>query len=337
MSATAYRLISLAATAVAASVLSLSACAVPSNDPDSSELVGAPEDGSTGTNEDAITGNLTVGSTLIATANVNLRTGPSTSKSILHVIPSGSSVTVVSGSPQNGFYQVKHNGTTGWSYGQYFKAGASNWGTCSVNGTAGVCEDTGSCGSGHSPHAGFCPGPSNIQCCTPDGGGGGGGGGSSSKRDDAIARAKSAMGFSYWWGHARFRPEGPTSSNKGSCSGSCPSCSHSGSYGGDCSGLAGKVWQVPSSNSDLTTDSHPYSTASFVNDTSQWSTVSRSNVIKADAMVYNSNGAGHIFIYESGDGWGSMYAYECKGCSYGCVHDLRTASSAYHAIRRAGY
>jgi hypothetical protein len=32
-----------------------------------------------------------------------------------------------------------------------------------------------------------------------------------------------------------------------------------------------------------------------------------------------------------------MYAYECKGCADGCVYDLRTASSAYHAIRRTGY
>ena len=31
-----------------------------------------------------------------------------------------------------------------------------------------------------------------------------------------------------------------------------------------------------------------------------------------------------------------MSACECKGCSYGCVYDLRTASSAHHGIRRAG-
>jgi hypothetical protein len=49
--------------------------------------------------------------------------------------------------------------------------------------------------------------------------------------------------------------------------------------------------------------------------------------------VYNTNGAGHTFLYESGDGWGSMWAYECKGCSYGCVHNLRTATTTYHAIR----
>ena len=153
---------------------------------------------------------------------------------------------------------------------------------------------------------------------------------------DAIARAKSAVGFSYWWGHGRFLEAGP-GGKAGSCSGSCPNCSHSGSYGGDCSGLVGKVWQVPSSNDTLSEDSHPYSTVNFDGDTSQWKTVSRSNVKKADAMVYNTGGAGHIFVYSTGDGWGSMYAYECKGCSYGCVAGYRTASSAYHAIRRTGY
>jgi uncharacterized protein YraI len=291
MSTNAHRWISIAAVAAVASLFSLPACTVDSSG-DSEEITGAPEN--VDTNEGAISGSLKVGSTLIATANVNLRTGPSTSKSILHVVPDGSSVTVEEADPQNGFYKVKHNGTVGWSYGAYYKAGSS-------------------------------------------GGGSSGGGSTSTKRQEAIARAKSGVGFSYWWGHGRFRPEGPTSSNKGSCSGSCPSCSHSGSYGGDCSGYVGKIWQVGSNNTDLTVDSHPYSTASFVNDTSQWSTVSRSNLQSADAMVYNSGGAGHIFLYSSGDAWGSVQAYECKGCSYGCVYNSRTVSSAYHGIRRAGY
>jgi uncharacterized protein YgiM (DUF1202 family) len=156
-------------------------------------------------------------------------------------------------------------------------------------------------------------------------------------REQAIERAKAGKGFSYWWGHGRWRPEGVTSSTKGSCSGSCPDCSHSGSYGADCSGYVGKIWQVPSTNSDLTVDSHPYSTANFVKDSSLWSTVSRDNVKPADALVYNTNGAGHIILYTGGDGWGSMYAYECKGCSAGCVYGLRTASSSYKAIRRAGW
>lgn len=156
-------------------------------------------------------------------------------------------------------------------------------------------------------------------------------------RELAITRAAASTGFSYWWGHGRFRPEGPTSSIAGSCSGSCPSCTHSGSYGGDCSGLVAKVWQVPSTNTDLTVDSHPYGTVHFNVDSSQWTTIARGNMLKADAMVYNIDGAGHIFVYSSGDPWGSMNAYECKGCSSGCVYNLRTATSSYHAIRRVGY
>ena len=97
-------------------------------------------------------------------------------------------------------------------------------------------------------------------------------------------------------------------------------------------GLVGVLWILYGANMSVVDG-----TWSFAGSSSQWSTVSRSNLKKADAMNYNENGAGHIFIYESGDGWGSMYAYECKGCSYGCVHNLRTASSAYKGIRRAGY
>jgi hypothetical protein len=193
---------------------------------------------------------------------------------------------------------VDHQGSTGWIYGAYLKLVAS-------------------------------PDPDNGN--TPDNSG------ASSGAQGAIERARQAVGFSYWWGHARWRPEGPTSSTKGHCSGSCPNCSHSGSYGSDCSGLVAKAWQVPSSNDELTDDSHPYSTASFVDDTSQWHTVSRSSLKAADAVTYNNGTSGHIALYESGDGWGNMWLYECRGCSYGCVHNLRSLSSSYHGIRRTGY
>jgi hypothetical protein len=148
-----------------------------------------------------------------------------------------------------------------------------------------------------------------------------------------VQRAQSGVGFSYWWGHGRWIPGGLSSSNKGVCTGSCPNCSHTGGYGADCSGYVGKIWQVGANGSDPTVDGHPYSTSTFVGSSSSWSTVARGNALKGDALVYNQNGAGHIFLYESGDGWGSMWAYEAKGCSYGIVHDLRTASSAYKAIR----
>lgn len=156
-------------------------------------------------------------------------------------------------------------------------------------------------------------------------------------RDEAFVRAKAGVGFSYWWGHGRWLATGPTSPTAGSCSGSCPSCTHSGSYGADCSGYVAKIWQVPSTNSDLSVDRHPYSTVNFDNDTTHWKVVSRGSVIGADALVYNTSGAGHVFLYEKGDGWGSMWAYEAKGCSYGIVHNLRTATSAYKAIRHDGW
>ncbi|CAN5737802.1 hypothetical protein BH09MYX1_BH09MYX1_18300 [soil metagenome] len=165
-----------------------------------------------------------------------------------------------------------------------------------------------------------------------------GGGGGATPQDKAIARAKTGVGFTYWWGHGKWQAGGVTSSNKGTCSGSCPSCTHGGaSNGADCSGFVAKVWQVPSSNTDVSVDSHPYSTASFNASSSLWSTVSRSSLKKADALVYNSGGAGHIVVFESGDGWGSMWTYEARGCSYGIVHNLRTAGSAYKGIRRAGF
>ncbi|MGV3625238.1 MAG: SH3 domain-containing protein [Archangium sp.] len=166
------------------------------------------------------------------------------------------------------------------------------------------------------------------------------GGGSTptgSVRDQAIARAKGGVGFSYWWGHGRWIPNGATSSTKGTCTGNCPSCSHGGSYGADCSGYVAKVWHVPSSNSTMTTDSHPYGTVHFNASNALWTTVSRSNVIKGDALVYNKNGAGHIVVYESGDAWGSVWAYEARGCSYGIVHNLRSLTSDYKGIRRAGW
>ncbi|MCS6900851.1 MAG: SH3 domain-containing protein [Myxococcales bacterium] len=266
---------------------------------DSEQLVGVEEPSG-----EELTGTMAVGTQVKTTANLNLRSGPSTSHKVLRVMPKGSTVTIVSSSPNNSFYQVKHDGLTGWAHGSYLTLSGSN-----------DSSGGGSSGGGS---------PSNPA-------------GSESARDQAIQRAKSGVGFSYWWGHGRWRPEGPTASTKGSCSGSCPNCSHSGQYGADCSGYVAKIWQVPSTNTDLTKDSHPYSTADFVKDSSQWSTISRSSLAKGDAMVYNTNGSGHIILFSSGDGWGSLNAYECKGCSAGCVYNTRTASSSYKAIRRKGW
>ncbi|MCA9859727.1 MAG: SH3 domain-containing protein, partial [Thermomicrobiales bacterium] len=52
------------------------------------------------------------------TANLNLRTGPGTSYSVILVIPNGATVNTT-GAVQNGFTQLTYDGTTGWSSSQY--------------------------------------------------------------------------------------------------------------------------------------------------------------------------------------------------------------------------
>lgn len=68
---------------------------------------------------DELSGGVPNGTHLMTTAALNLRTGPSTSDSIILVIPNGAEVTAVSGTPQNGFYNVQFGTHTGYSYGAY--------------------------------------------------------------------------------------------------------------------------------------------------------------------------------------------------------------------------
>lgn len=170
---------------------------------------------------------------------------------------------------------------------------------------------------------GWCSG----EYLTPETAGGGSG------VDAAIDRAKSGVGFSYWWGGGCWQPG---ASEKGSCTGSCPGCTHRGSWGADCSGYVAKVWQVPGTSA-VSSCGHPYSTANFDNEEREWNTVPRSSARRGDAFVYNTGGAGHIFLFEGGDPWGSIRAYEAKGCSYGIVYGTRTAGSDYKVIRRKGF
>lgn len=328
------------------------------SDPDSEELV---ED--VNVRSEGVSGSIPVGTELTASGNVNLRSGPSTNSSILRVVAVGSKVTVQEASPSGDFYKVKHNGVVGWTSGKYYTMANGTDGTLAV-GTELTATGNVNLRSGPSlndailtvvtlgskvtvaesaPNNGYYKVDFNGTVGWSSGkyyglgGDTGGTPGTNPTHEAALERAKSGIGFSYWWGHGRWLEAGPTAGNKGSCSGSCPNCSHSGSYGADCSGYVAKIWQVPATNDDLTVDSHPYSTQSFNSDTGLWKTVSRDSMQKADALVYRSGGAGHIMLYRDGSGWGSMYALECKGCSAGCVAGYRTVSNSYHAIRRTGY
>src|SRR3954466_15315011 len=84
---------------------------------DDDMLVSADED--LASTSAALSGSVPVGSTLQTTANLNLRSGAGTGYAIRLVIPSGATVTTVAAAPSGGFYNLKYNGTTGWSSGTY--------------------------------------------------------------------------------------------------------------------------------------------------------------------------------------------------------------------------
>lgn len=224
-------------------------------------------------------------------SDVNQRSGPGTTYSVLRVIPIGTTLTV---DAQSGSWvQVDWSGRVGWSYGAYLCAQST-------------------------------PPP-------PPPSGGGGFNVSGLSRDNVMSIAQASVGYTYWWGHGALG-----GSPAGACYGSCPNCTHNGAQGADCSGFVGKAWMLPEAMPIVGNDKHPFATTNFFNQYTHWSNVSRGSLLRGDALVYNSGGAGHIFLYDSGDGYGSMWAYEAKGCSYGIVHDLRTAGTAYKGIRRSG-
>jgi len=86
---------------------------------------------------DELSGGLPVGTTLVTTASLNLRSGASTSKSILDVMPPGSTVKTLDASPVNGFYHVSYGGSTGYAYGAYLTKASNNGGGGGGGGSAG--------------------------------------------------------------------------------------------------------------------------------------------------------------------------------------------------------
>jgi hypothetical protein len=283
------------------------------NEPDGGALVpSGDESGGPDASVDAasVGMGITIGGTARVTAGaLNLRDGVGTSANILVVMPCGAQVTVLGGPstmPAVGWWNVSYQGQTGWASGKYLVAESAF--------DPSVCMMS------------LAPPPDAGPEAGSDGGGG-------ITADDIFASAKLGVGYSYYWGHGSWRAD---HAQLGTCTGTCPSCTHTGQYGADCSGFVAKVWQVPGPSA-LDVDLHPYSTYNFYNEQIYWKQVPRSTLQPADALVHRTATEGHIALYESGsDPFGNVWLYEARGCATGIVHDLRTPDSTYIAIRRNG-
>jgi hypothetical protein len=304
---------------------------------------------------------VSAGTMLLAVADANLRAQPASDANILRVIPVGAVVKLLDANQQSGYLHINHDGMEGYAFAASFtvyvppappptvsgddaiddpqlpadvdwKPGTFAPGSPTPAGSSGPVP-----GPSPTPQPDPAPGPDPIPdpTPTPDPGPIQQG---PTPRDNAIARAESGLGYSYWWGGAAWIPNGLTSSNAGVCFFNADgSHNHTGQYGADCSGYVSKIWQVPDDNTDLTYNTHPFSTYSFNFTYAHWSDVDRSALQRADAMVYNNGTNGHIFLFDSGDPWGSAVVYEASGCVVPISHHLRTVSSAYKGIVRDGY
>jgi len=136
-------------------------------------------------------------------------------------------------------------------------------------------------------------------------------------RDQIISYAKSGVGCPYVWG------------------GTCWDPSNHHVKGPDCSGYVEKCWQVPSASAVTTCTSHYYSTVTFLSSSTHWSSVSRSSLLKGDALVYNNGSHGHIILFESYTSTSGCYEdYEARGSAYGVVHRVKCPDSSFQGRRR---
>ena len=295
---------------------------------------------------------------------VNNRSGAGTGYMVLRVLAKGTMAQTLARS--GNWYRLQIQSKVGWSYGRYLCAtstpqqpqpqpgttpgchsgGKFSWSYCSsacpCGEGEGDCDSDSECKTGlkckHDVGSAYgttntvdvCLKPTSSPAPKPSSPSPSPSTGTINvSRDGIINACKAFVGYSYWWGGARFKVGGK---DYGKCH--SPTYSgHSGSYGGDCSGFAGKAWQLPNAM-PFDKNLHPYSTYHFKNQSNYWSSISRSSAQRADAMVYNSGGSGHIVIYEKGDAWGQAWTYEARGCSYGVVHNLRSLSSSYVARKR---
>jgi cysteinyl-tRNA synthetase len=69
---------------------------------------------------DALSGTIAIGTELVTTANVNLRSGPGTANAVVRLLPAGSAVvTIATTGPTARFYNVRAGTDQGWVHGAY--------------------------------------------------------------------------------------------------------------------------------------------------------------------------------------------------------------------------
>ena len=124
---------------------------------------------------------LTTNGKMSTTANVNLRKGAGTSFAVIAVIPSGTRRHApLRRRAQNGFLNVEFNGTAGWSSATYLTEVSDARAAAQQQQLSG-----GSSSGGGTVDLDGAPSP-----------------------DNAIARAKAAVGFSYYWGGGAWLADG---------------------------------------------------------------------------------------------------------------------------------
>ena len=158
--------------------------------------------------------------------------------------------------------------------------------------------------------------------------------------DDIICRGTSAEGFSYEWGGECWCRNGCepnlTTCSPGVCtpnpgSTGCPDCTHSGTYGADCSGFVSKAWQVPNPQPVEACDVSRYVASTFTTDHAYWDVVSMSSLQPADAVASSTH---VILVIGNRDASGAYEVVEASGCNPGIIRHSRTFSSSYSGARR---
>ncbi len=158
--------------------------------------------------------------------------------------------------------------------------------------------------------------------------------------DAILCRGTSAEGFSYEWGGECWCRSGCspdlTNCQPGVCTpdpgySGCPNCSHTGTYGADCSGFVSKAWQVPDPYATDACDVSRYVASSFTADHTYWNVVPMSSLEPGDAVASSTH---VILVIGPRDAYGEHEVVEAKGCVYGIVRQSRSFSSSYSGARR---